>query len=118
MSDTPSARATAAAQAQLDAYNARDIDAFVACYTQDVQVFDLKSNALLSQGAEQLRLDYQALFERFPDLHAALTHRSVVGNMAFDHEHVTGRGPDVVEAMAVYEVNAQGLIARVWFVRA
>lgn len=115
---TSTTLAAQAAQAQLDAYNARDIDAFVACYTQDVQIFDLKTNALLGQGADQLRQDYDALFKGYPELHAALTHRSVIGNMAFDHEHVTGRGAKAIEAMAIYEVNDEGLIARVWFVRA
>jgi hypothetical protein len=106
-----------AAQAQLDAYNQGDIDAFVACYAEGVQIFDLRSGDLLGEGGDYLRETYGDLFARAPDLHATVTSRTVVGNVAFDHEVVTGRGdPEPLLAMAIYEVDGDGLIARVWFV--
>src|SRR5213080_3369353 len=39
---------------QLDAYNARDLDRFVACYTDDVIVEDAAGNVLM-RGADGLR---------------------------------------------------------------
>jgi len=105
-----------AAQRQLDAYNAHDIDAFAACYTEDVQVYDLKTNELRTSGRDALYKDYAALFERFPAVNATVTSRSIVGDVAFDREVVTGFGEAPVHAMAIYEVEPSGLIAKVWFV--
>lgn len=105
-----------AAQAQLDAYNAQDIDAFVACYTEGVEVFDLKTGERSGQGREWMRAAYAEMFARYPDCRAQVTTRSVVGNVVFDHELVTGRGEPLI-VMAIYEVDPDGLIARVWFVR-
>ena len=105
-----------AAQRQLDAYNAHDIDAFAACYTENVQVYDLKTNELRTSGRDALYKDYAALFERFPAVNATVTSRSIVGDVAFDREVVTGFGEAPVHAMAIYEVEPSGLIAKVWFV--
>ena len=104
------------AQRQLDAYNRGDLEAFVACYAEDVQVFSLPSGQLLYQGVEILRQEYGPYFEANPNLHAELLHRVVVGDVAIDHEHVTGRadGP-ALKAVALYEVR-QDLIQRVWFI--
>ena len=109
-------RTRLAAQRQLDAYNAHDIDAFAACYTPDVQWFDLRTGECLGQGRALLHERYGEMFRAWPDVHATLTSRSVVGSVAFDREVVTGRGPTPLHAMAVYDVDAEGLIAKVWFV--
>jgi hypothetical protein len=55
-------RLLALAAAQLDAYNRADLDAFCACYSNDVSVF--RDGALVSEGAVAFRARYQALFER------------------------------------------------------
>ncbi|MFK7930751.1 MAG: nuclear transport factor 2 family protein [Myxococcota bacterium] len=104
------------AQRQLDAYNAGDIDAFVACYAQDVRIWDLHTNAITLQGRPAMRERYGALFERCPDLHAELVGRLSLGATAVDQERVTGMGADVVHAIATYEVR-DGLIQQVWFAR-
>ncbi len=105
------------AQRQLDAYNAGDIDAFVACYAADVEVFDLHSGERRMHGTEQLRARYGALFEANPDQHAELLGRIVQGATAVDHERVTGRASGgVVFAVAIYQVEDE-LIRRVWFAR-
>lgn len=116
MPDTPETRARRAAQRQLDAYNARDIAAFVAAFHPEVEAFDLKSGARRSVGRAQLRESYGELFERCPELHASVTSRAVVGNVSFDQEFVRGMGPELVHAMAIYEVDEDELITRVWFV--
>ncbi len=109
-------RTRASAQAQLDAYNARDVDAFVACFAPDVELFDLQTGASRGQGRANMRRDYGALFDRATSLCARVTNRSVVGNVAFDREVVTGLRDAPVHAMAIYEVGDDGLISRVWFV--
>lgn len=109
-------RARRAAQRQLDAYNSREIDDFVAAYHPDVELFDLKTNELQGKGRQHLRDTYGPLFERCENLNASVTTRSVVGNVAVDFEYVTGLRPEPVHAMAIYEVDNDELITRVWFV--
>ncbi len=106
----------AAARRQLTAYNAHDIDAFAACYHEDVEVFDLPTGALRMQGRAAIHEAYGSMFREWPEVYAALTSRTTVGRYAFDREVVTGRGDLVVHAMATYEVDDDGLIRRVWFV--
>lgn len=103
-------------QAQLDAYNARDIDAFMACYTEDVIIEDADGN-VTSQGQEPMRARYGAMFAQYPDLHCTLVTRIRIGEHVIDEEHVTGRGPILVHAVAIYRLAADGRIARVRFLR-
>lgn len=107
-----------AAQRQLEAYNAHDVEAFVLCYHEDVELYDLKSGQRTGSGRGQLRADYKSLFARSPNIHATVTTRTIVGNMVFDHEVVTGLGASAkpLYAMAIYEVDEEGLIRRAWFV--
>ncbi len=114
--ETMTETARRAAQRQLDAYNAHDVDAFVACYAEDVVIRDLRSGEVTGEGRDQMRTSYGAMFERFPEVHAAVTTRTVVGNFVFDHEFVTGRG-DPLLVMAIYDVGDDGLISGVWFAR-
>ena len=61
-------------QAQVDAYNARDIDAFTAAYHADVVITDASGRAIMS-GQETIRDEYGALFEASPDLRAEILGR-------------------------------------------
>ena len=105
----------AVVQAQLDAYNAKDLDALMRTYAADAQQFALHG-ALLAEGHEQIRLRYR---ERFlePDLHARLLSRSVLGDFVTDLEIVTRNFPEgrgTVEMLCVYEVVG-GRIVRASF---
>jgi hypothetical protein len=95
----------AVVQAQLDAYNARDIDALMQTYAPDARQFVLHG-ALLAEGHDAIRPRYVARFVE-PDLHARLLSRTVLGNFVTDLEVVTrnfpqGRG--TVEMLCIYEV--------------
>jgi imidazolonepropionase-like amidohydrolase len=102
-------------QRQVNAYNARDLDAFLATYGPDVTVFDHPATPIFA-GLEQMRKVYGQLFERSPALHGQIVNRMVVGNRVIDHERVTGLRDRAVEAVAIYEVMG-GLIRKVWFIR-
>ena len=102
-------------QAQLEAYNARDIDAFIATYADDVKLFELPEK-LLSQGTATMRERYGKLFKD-ERLHATILNRIVMGNTVVDHERVrltVPQGPATLEAIAIYEVR-DGKITAVWF---
>ena len=105
----------AVVQAQLDAYNAKDLDALMATYAPDAQQFALHG-ALLAQGHDQIRPRYEQRFVE-PDLHARLLSRTVLGNFVTDLEIVTRNFPEgkgTVEMLCVYEV-VDGRIVRASF---
>ncbi|MGC9942760.1 MAG: nuclear transport factor 2 family protein [Verrucomicrobiota bacterium] len=103
-------------QKQLDAYNARNLDALMETYAENAQQFE-HPDKLLASGATQIRERSMARFKE-PNLHAALIHRVVVGNIVVDHELVTRTFPEGagrIELVCIYEVQ-NGKIARAWFV--
>ena len=102
-------------QRQLDAYNARDIDALMATYADDIEQFDFPSTPL-AVGAAAVRARQSVRLQE-PDLYARLLGRTAMGNLVIDHEIVTRNFPEgigTVELIAMYEVQADR-IQRAWF---
>ena len=104
------------AQAQLDAYNAQDLDAYCGFFADDVVVADL-NGAVNLEGVDAYRARYAGAFAQFPQNKAELLARIVVGDTVIDHEKVI-RGPDgqTFEVAAIYTFR-DGKIARVDFVK-
>ena len=100
-------------QKQLEAYNARDLDAFAATYADSIRIYRMPTVEPKIAGMAQLRETYRQRFNS-PNLHAVIVNRIVVGNKVIDHERVVGIEAHPVEVAAVYEV-ADGLIQNVWF---
>lgn len=103
-------------QRQLDAYNAKDIDALMATYAESARQFE-HPNTLLASGSAQIRERSLGRFHE-PNLHARLIHRIVVGNRVVDHEEVTRtfpEGPGRIELLCIYEI-VEGKIANAWFI--
>jgi hypothetical protein len=93
-------------QRQLDAYNARDIDALMATYSDDAQQFEYPAT-ILTKGAAQVR-ERTALRFREPNLRARLIRRIVMGQIVIDHEEVSRtfqEGTGRIELVAIYEVR-------------
>jgi len=105
-------------QRQLDAYNARDIEAFLDVFSDTAEAGDLGAKTPAIVGKEQLRQRYGDLFARSPNLHSALVSRTALANVVVDHERITGRdgSAEPYEVLAINEVR-DGLIHRVFFVR-
>ncbi|MCE2611810.1 nuclear transport factor 2 family protein [Flavobacteriaceae bacterium D16] len=101
-------------QAQLDAYNARDIEKFLEPYAEDVQVYDYPDK-FLYQGKEMMRNRYSGFFKTTPDLNCELKSRIVIGDKVIDEEAVTANGM-LFHAVAIYEVK-DGIITKVTFIR-
>ena len=116
MSNMPSSHDPASlVQRQLDAYNARDLDALMATYADDVEHFELPST-LVAKGAADVRARLSIRLQE-PDLHARLLGRTVMGNLVIDHEIVTRNFPEglgTIEMIAMYEVSGDR-ISRGWF---
>ena len=104
----------AVVQRQLDAYNARDVEALVAIYADDARLYE-HPDKLVAQGTAALRARFSQRFAE-PNLHAALLNRIVSGNRVIDHERVTRtfpEGPGEIELVMIYEV-VDGRIAQAW----
>jgi hypothetical protein len=101
-------------QRQLEAYNARDLERFVAEYAEDIRVFRPPAFEPVLVGKQAFAKHYADNRFTLPSLHAEVVNRMVSGNTVVDHERITGLQPGVVEAIAVYAV-ADDLIQTVWF---
>ncbi len=101
-------------QRQMLAYNAHDLERFIAEYTEDVQVFRPPTVAPVLSGKKAFAEHYAKNRFNLPKLHAEVVNRMVVGNIVVDHEHVTGLQDGVMEAIAVYQVTDR-MISAVWF---
>jgi hypothetical protein len=102
-------------QKQLEAYNARDIDAFMLWWADDCQYYAFPATLLAGSAAEIRERHIQRFKE--PDLYGKLLTRIVVGNVVIDHEAVTRNFPEgkgEVDVACIYEVE-NGRIAKVWF---
>ena len=71
--------------AQLLAYNAQNIDAFCACFAEDVQVFDDAGNVTIS-GIAAFRERYGTLFAKWPSMGAAVVSRLHLEPHVVEHE--------------------------------
>ncbi|GAA4410563.1 hypothetical protein GCM10023187_35300 [Nibrella viscosa] len=104
------------AQRQLNAYNARNIDAFLDPYADDVEIYDFPDQ-LRYKGKDTMRKQYGSMFERTKALHCELVNRIILGNTVIDHERVTfdpNQAP--VQAIAIYRI-VNGKIKKVYFTR-
>lgn len=102
-------------QRQLDAYNARDLEALLACYAPDAEQFALHG-ARLARSHVEMRPRFAARFAE-PNLHATLLQRTVMGNVVVDHERIArtfAEGPGTLDMLCIYEV-VDGLIQRASF---
>ena len=105
------------AQAQLDAYNAQDLDAYCGYFTDDVVVADY-NGAVNLEGLAAYRDRYAGAFAKFPNNRADLLGRIVIGTTVIDHERVDrgdGETP-VFEVAAIYTFRGDK-IARVDFAK-
>lgn len=110
----PNPDPAAVVQRQLEAFNARNLDALMATYDDDAQLFE-HSAKLLACGIAALRERFSARFEE-PNLHAALINRIVSGSHVIDHEKVTRtfpEGPGTIELVMIYQVQ-HGRIIHAW----
>ncbi|MDP2188681.1 MAG: nuclear transport factor 2 family protein [Sphingobacteriaceae bacterium] len=103
------------AQAQLDAYNARNIEAFLAPYAEDVAVYTFPQT-LQYRGKITMRSTYTRRFNESPDLHCTLVSRMVQGDIVIDQESVIFRTAEPPsKAIAIYKIK-DGKIAEVYFI--
>lgn len=106
------------AERQIDAFNRRDLDGFMALYAADATVAEFPSGAVMSRGKPEIRARYEAMFQRLgPDFPPVRVDRRVVdGPFVLDDETWDGPPDARNRAIWMYEIRG-GLIRRAWTVR-
>jgi hypothetical protein len=103
-------------QAQLERYNAHDLEGFLATYSDEVEIFDTPGATKPGMaGKAALRKVYGELFARLKALNCRSAQRIVEGDVVIDQEVCSlepGKRP--VNAAAIYQLE-NGRIRRVWF---
>jgi hypothetical protein len=99
---------------QVEAYNRRDLDAFVSAYADDIKVYKHPAELIIS-GKEQLRLSYGHLFDNNPNIIGLVESRISRGDFVIDLETILEVGPAPIKAIAIYRVKEQK-ISEVWFI--
>ncbi len=103
-------------EAQLAAYNRRDLEAFAAAYAPDAVVYD-PPEQIHAAGMESIRRMYGEAFAQAPSAQATISHRLIQGSFVVDQESVSGLpGGRSASAVVIYEVR-DGKIRRVWILR-
>ena len=109
------AEARRVADAQLVAYNAQDMEAYLALFHADAVLINLPDQTVVAEGLEAIREMYTARFAT-PGLRCDVHHRSEIGNIAIDRETVHTDANPPVDILPMYEVTG-GKIARIFFIR-
>jgi hypothetical protein len=103
-------------QAQVDAFNRRDVEAFMATYAADAIHWEYPADTVFA-GAARIRAHYTELFSD-PDasrLHATVRERIVKGRFVIDEEYIIGLPADDPHvSVIIYEVVG-GRIKNAWF---
>jgi hypothetical protein len=104
-------------QRQLDAYNAQDIDAFMACYADNASLGPYRGTPT-HEGTAAVRQRHADLFAQFPQNKARVVYRIDLGTTVIDHEDVErAPGGERFQVAAIYTID-NGKIVRVEFARA
>ncbi|WP_282080229.1 amidohydrolase family protein [Aquimarina algiphila] len=101
-------------QRQVNAYNARNIDAFMDTYADDIKIYNFPDEISM-EGKEKMRERFKDMFEKVPNLYCNIKNRIVLGNKVIDREYVRF-GEKYSSVIAIYEVT-NGKISKVTFLR-
>ena len=89
---------------QIEAYNAHDVNAFCAWYSEDIEVWTMGETLPSINSISVLKEVYGKKFEN-PKLHVEIEHRITLGNYVIDRERILGVGDKVGEAVVIYLVK-------------
>jgi len=101
-------------QRQVNAYNARNREAFAACYADSITCYNFPDEQAIA-GKEALRKSYGILFRNFPDLFTHITDYLVAGDRVVTYQPFSGfKGGAERKAILVYRI-INGLIEEVYY---
>ena len=107
-------------QAQVEAYNRHDVEAFLDCYADDATIYWLDGHKQPVKGRDSLRAQF-AFLGKIPPAGAGfgvdVLMKSVTGPTVANVEHTRGLPPNakpVPDTLVLYEVR-NGKIVNCWF---
>lgn len=101
-------------QQQLNAYNAHDLEAFLAPYAEDVEIYST-TGTLQIKGKAEMRKQYIFITNE-PNLYCRLINRIVSGNTVIDYEEIwLSSKPENLRYGAAIYVIEKGKISKVYF---
>jgi hypothetical protein len=110
----------AVVQAQVDAYNKHDVEAFLSCYADNATVYWLDGHKAPAKGAKALHDEF-AFLAKIPPAGAGfgvdIVTKTITGPTVANVEHMRGLppgAPAVPDTLVVYEVR-EGKIVNAWF---
>ena len=110
----------AVVQAQVDAYNKHDLEAFLSCYAEDATVYWLDGHKSPAKGMKALRDEF-AFLAKIPPAGAGfgvdVVMKTLTGPTVANVEHMRGLPPgasQVPDTLIIYEVR-NGKILNAWF---
>ncbi len=95
-------------QEQLEAYNSRDIEAFLSFYSEDVKIYTFP-NKLESDGKAAMREGYASFFKNAKVLNCTIKTRIVRKNVVIDDELVKYNETEF-GGIAIYEVENNKIV--------
>ncbi|HLP63023.1 nuclear transport factor 2 family protein [Flavobacterium sp.] len=95
-------------QEQLEAYNSRDIEAFLSFYSEDVKMYTFP-NKLESEGKAAMRESYASFFKNAKVLNCTIKNRIVRKNIVIDDEWVKYNDTEF-SSIAIYEVENNKIV--------
>lgn len=101
------------AQRQLEAYNAKDLQAFIVNFHDDIEMILLPSGTVRLSGKQAVADFYASQRFNKPNLHAELLQRIVCGSKVVDHERIVGIGDEPIIMVVIWEVE-DGVIRRAY----
>lgn len=105
-------------QAQLEAYNAKDLAAFLEVFSDDAEAYNYGNPEPIAKGKSDFSKLYGNLFKSSPQLHSEVLSRQVIGKTVIDYEYITGRqGSDEPLLLVAIYVVTEGKIVRCDFIR-
>lgn len=113
MRETPAA----VVKRQFETYNRQDLDAYMDCFSPDIEMFVFGEAVPFLSGHAAVRAFYRDKRFKIPGLRAELLNEIVLGDTVVYLETLIGLTPGgEVTAIAIHQVEA-GRIRRMWFIR-
>jgi len=100
---------------QIEAYNKRDLEAFLDCYAENIEVLMFESNQMLTKGKEQLRQTMSESFASKTDSKTIVISRISHNKLIIEIEEITGHiEGQVITSVSIYEIT-ENKISKLWF---
>ena len=94
--------------AQVKAFQGRDLEGFLACYSANAVIKDADGNVMMN-GLDSLRRMYGQLFRDSPHLAVEIPNRMAVSDYVVDEERIEGFNlagyPPTIHAIVMYQVT-------------